>query len=60
MGTANTSFATRKRALQIAALCGCDHRTALKALREGVDSIRQTSVRESVRRAMAIVPEVAE
>jgi len=36
-------------ALRIAAETGCDPRTALKALRLGVDAIRTRKVREEIR-----------
>lgn len=45
--------AERSRALRIAAKAGCDWRTALRGMREGVESIRTLKVREDVARALA-------
>ena len=42
----------RARALRIAAKAGCDWRTALRGMREGVDKIRTLSVREAVASAL--------
>jgi hypothetical protein len=53
MGTAFTSTAERTRALRIAAIAGCDLRTALRALREGPGVIRTLGVREAVARALS-------
>ena len=46
------SRAVRTVALQIAALTGCDERTAVRALMLGVDKIRVARVRDEIERAM--------
>lgn len=43
------SYAERRAALAIAAEVGCDVRTAMRAMREGVDVIRQMRLREELR-----------
>ena len=52
MGNTRTMLAS-KNALRIAAECGCDPRTAHRALNEGVDSIRTLYVREAIVAAAA-------
>ena len=44
--------ALRGRAMRLAALAGCDARTALRALQEGPSVIRVLRVREDVERAL--------
>jgi hypothetical protein len=44
--------AVRARAMQVAALAGCDARTALKALLCGVETIRVMRVREALETAL--------
>jgi hypothetical protein len=51
MGTTN-ALANRKRALLLAARAGTDPRTALRAIVEGVDSIRTLATREALRAAI--------
>jgi hypothetical protein len=44
--------ALRARAMQLAAVARCDVRTALRALTQGIESIRSLRVREDLERAM--------
>lgn len=43
----------RRAALLVAAEVGCDLRTAFKALRGGLETIRQARLREALRTALA-------
>ncbi len=49
--TMSTTTTTRATALMLAALAGCDWRTARRALDEGVDVIRVERVRVDIQRA---------
>jgi hypothetical protein len=44
--------AIRAQALQLAALAGCDTRTAIKAILHGTDEIRTMTVREALEDGM--------
>jgi hypothetical protein len=48
----DTGHPNRQQILDLAARAGVDPRTAERALREGIDSIRNGRVRESLRIAM--------
>ncbi len=44
--------AERSRALRIAAIVGCDMRTALRAMRDGAGAVRGLTLRDALERAM--------
>lgn len=44
-----TALAERQQAYEIAKTVGCDHRTALRAMREGADVVRTMRLREELR-----------